>query len=211
MANLALGAAWFARDTLVAHGWLAGPPLVRVDLPSQPLPALAPPRVSATSQPGDEVSPPEAQDTPPVAIPAPVCVGLGPFVSLAEAAEVARRIESTGGEAQVLERSEVGAPDYFVYVEPAPSRALAHRTWQELVAQGIDAFVIPRGERENGVSVGVFTRRELAVAQRDRVSELGFDVAMRTVRRSHTVYLLETRSAPAQAIAGLVQGPCGRP
>ena len=119
-----------------------------------------------------------------------------------DATALGERIRSAGGTARIVAQSTVGEPDYMVYVEPAASRALAHRTWEELVAQGIDAFVIPRGERENGVSVGVFTQRGLAVAQRNRVAAQGFAVAVGTVNRRRTVYLLEARQAPPHLIAG---------
>ena len=136
------------------------------------------------------------------------CVALGPFETRDQATAIGDEIVAGGGETLLVEDSEAGEPDYFVYVEPAASRALAHRTWRELVAQGIDAFVIPRGERENGVSVGVFSRRELAEAQHARVSELGFSVATQTVRRSHVAYLLHAWDAPAEAVADLASRPC---
>ena len=205
-ANLVVGAAWIGRDRLVAAGWLAPAPPTRIDLPPQPVPPVE--QAGGPERPAVE-PPPVAVEPPPVAVePARVCAAFGPFQSRQEAAPLGERIASAGGEARVTEQAEVGEPDYHVYVAPAASRALAHRTWGELVRQGIDAFVIPRGERENGVSVGVFTRSDLAIAQRDRVAELGFRVAMRTVGRSRTVYLVEAWDAPPQATAGYIGAPC---
>ena len=182
---------------------------MRIDLPTQPLP----PAVGSHS----EVVQREAPDAPLESSPQPqaaqrgTCVALGPFATRDEAMAIGDEIAAAGGGARLVEESEVGEPDYFVYVEPAASRALAHRTWRELVAQGVDAFVIPRGERENGVSVGVFSRRELAEAQHARVSELGFPVATRTVHRSHVTYLLHAWDAPDEAVAELASRPCGPP
>lgn len=198
-ANLVVGAAWIGRDRLVAAGWLAPAPPARIDLPPQPVPPVE--QAVRPTRPVVERSPVAAE-------PARVCAAFGPFQTRLDAAALGERIASAGGEARVTEQAEVGEPDYHVYVAPAASRALAHRTWGELVRQGIDAFVIPRGERENGVSVGVFTRRDLAIAQRDRVAELGFRVAMRTVGRSRTVYLVEAWDAPPQATAGYIGAPC---
>ena len=208
-ANLVVAAAWLGRDGLVAVGWLPKPAAVRIDLPAQTLPPVVD-ADSAVAQSTSPAAPPEPQSQPPAAQ-RRTCVALGPFDTFEEATAIGERMVSAGGETAVVEETVVGEPDYFVHVEPAASRALAHRTWRELVAQGIDAFVIPRGERENGVSVGVFSRRELAEAQRDRVSELGFSVAMRTVRRSHVAYRLQAWDAPPEAVAGLTTGPCARP
>ena len=206
VANLVVGAAWLGRDGLVAGGWLAEPAPARIDVPPQPLPPVAD---------TDELEA-DQRDAPAAPLDSPqsqaalrgTCVALGPFETRDEANALGEKIVASGGETLVVEASEVGEPDYFVYVQPAASRALAHRTWRELVAQGIDAFVIPRGERANGVSVGVFSRRELAEAQHARVSELGFAVATRTVRRSHVAYLLHAWNAPAEAVAELAKRPC---
>ena len=215
VANLIVAVAWFGRDRLVAAGLLAEPPPSHIDLPSRPLPTIgAPRRETATvpivseglAEPVDEASRLElaASDAAPVE----TCAAIGPFETREEAAAASARIESAGGEVRIVTESEVGEPDYFVYIEPAAARDLAHRIWQELVGQGIDAFVIPRGDRENGVSVGVFTIRELAVAQRDRVAELGYAVSLRAVRRSHVVYVVVARDPPGEVIADLPVGPC---
>lgn len=205
-ANLVVGTAWLGRDRLVAAGWLPAPAPMRVDLPAQALPPVLD-AGSAVAESATPATPPEPRPQPPAAQ-RRTCVALGPFDTLEEATAIGERIVSAGGETAVVEETEVGEPDYVVYVEPAVSRALAHRTWRELVAQGIDAFVIPRGERENGVSVGVFSRRELAEAQHDRVSELGFSVVTRTVLRSHVRYRLQAWDAPDEAVADLAGSPC---
>ena len=205
-ANLAVALAWLGRDGLVAAGWLPEPAPMRIDLPPQPLPPVVD-AVGAGDGSSTPVAPLESQPQRRPVQPR-TCIVLGPFGTPDEAAAIGERIDSAGGESALVEDTEVGEPDFFVYVEPAASRALAHRTWRELVAQGIDAFVIPRGERENGVSVGVFSRRELAEAQRDRVSELGFPVGMRTVLRSHVAYRLEAWDAPDETVAGLPSEPC---
>ena len=209
VANLVVGAAWLGRDGLVAAGWLPEPAAVRIDLPQQPLPPAVDPASEVVQR--EAPAAPLESLPPPEAVRRGTCVALGPFETRDEAMAIGDEIAAAGGETRLVEDSEVGEPDYFVYVEPASSRALAHRTWRELVAQGIDAFVIPRGERENGVSVGVFSRQELAEAQHARVSELGFSVATRTVRRSHVAYLLHAWDAPAEAVAELARRPCGPP
>ncbi|MCY3812093.1 MAG: hypothetical protein OXH15_09880 [Gammaproteobacteria bacterium] len=208
-ANLVVGAAWLGRDGLVSARWLSKPTPVRIDLPAQTLPPVVH-ADSAVAQSATPAAPPEPRSQPPTAQ-RRTCVALGPFDTLEEVNAIGQRIVSAGGEAAVVEEAEAGEPDYFVYVEPAASRALAHRTWRELVAQGIDAFVIPRGERENGVSVGVFSRRELAEAQHDRVSELGFSVITRTVLRSHVRYRLQAWDAPDEAVAEMASSPCAPP
>lgn len=213
-ANLAVGVAWIAHEELVAAGWLAPPPPTRIDFPPQPLPPITPP--AATSSPAVADTAPEptavaALESPPAdaVLAAAGCIAIGPYENGEEANAVRARLFDAGIASRLVEASVATEPDYVVYVQPADSRTLAHRTWRELVNQGVDAYVIPAGDRENGVSVGVFTVRELAEAQRARVAELGYTVLMQAISRSHPVYRLLVEDAPSSdALAGLPTTPC---
>ena len=108
-ANLVVATAWIGRDRLVAAGWLAPPPPARIDLPPQRLPPIE-----------RAVDHPPPDDSP--AVPARTCTAFGPFQVRDEAVELGERVESSGGETRLVERTEIGEPDYLVYVEPAPSR-----------------------------------------------------------------------------------------
>ena len=210
-ANVLVAAAWLGRDRLVAAGWLVLPPS-RIDLPAQPLPPISVARGETPIEklPPASTSPAEsAESVPePAVVTSGLCQYFGPFDTRSEVDDLTARIAFGGGSARIVEESLVGEPDYLVYVEPAASRSIAHRTWLELVGQGVDAFVIPSGPRQNGVSVGVFTLRELAIAQRDRVAELGYPVAMRRLRRSHSVYAVVAHDAPPEGVVDVPAGPC---
>ena len=221
VANLAVAAAWLARDRLVAMGALAPPPPTRVDFPAQPLPPIIEPAatssvaLAATSSVAAAHAPSPAAAAQPTSEPAPVqpalpngCVAVGPYDDGDDAAAVRARLTGLGVAARLVEGNVASEPDYVVYVQPAGSRALAHRAWRELVNQGVDAYVIPAGERENGVSVGVFTVRELAEAQRERVGGLGYKVLLQAVDRSHPVFRILVQGAPGDVLKNLPTAPC---
>ncbi len=209
VANMAVAAAWLARDRLVAMGWLAPPPPARVDFPPQPLPPIIEAAASSTAAaPAPQEEPAGAQPAPEPAVPVSGCLAIGPYEDGDEARAVRARLTGLGVAARLVESSVAGEPDYVVYVQPADSRALAHRTWRELVNQSVDAYVIPAGDRENGVSVGVFTVRELAEAQRERVSGLGYTVLMQAVGRSHPVFRVLVQDPPTSALRDLPVAPC---
>ena len=128
------------------------------------------------------------------------CIVLGPFTNEAVAQAAIERVERAGGAPQLQTEAIAAPPHYLVYVEPAIAKDVAVRNWQALRSQAIDAFVIPSGELENGVSVGLFKVRELAQAQRERVSQLGYSVKMRTVDRSATVYRVVARNVRYSAL-----------
>lgn len=229
LANLAVAGAIYWKEPLEATGWLPEAPRQRVDLPRRPLPAIGSadvPEVASTPTPpvaqdgtADENAWPERSAAiTPSTNPASsrqqgaappgddaassklACIVLGPYANEALARAAMARIEAAAGQAHLQTEQIAAEPDYLVYVEPAVSKDVAVRTGQALQSQSIDAYVIPSGARQHGVSVGVFKVRELAQAQRQRVAELGYAVAMETLQRSATAYRIVARDVPVTAL-----------
>lgn len=216
LANLALAAAWLARPHLRAQGLLPPVPPQRLEVARQPLPAATQPApeaaaaTAAADAPGTAV--PKAAAAEPPAPPASAvvadrplpCALIGPFADQA-AAQVAREtIEDAGGTAQLQAEP---AADYLVFVPPVPTLEAAAEIRAALRRQGLDAYVIPSGERRRGVSVGVFRDRDLALAQQRRAGQAGHPAQMVTRDRAATYRLLAR--APAAALADLPQAACG--
>lgn len=237
LANLVAAAAWLARPQLRALGWLPTPPqqiaVWRQTLPTPPEPPAAaqPPAASevvpraapetaatpvetATPQKTGELAAPSAPAVtdalPEVAMsPAPdalPCAVVGPFAEQAAAQAARQRIVDSGGSAAL--RAEANT-DYLVFLPPAANQAAAGRTRQTLHGQGIDAYVIPTGKRRHAVSIGVFSKRERAVAQQQRAEALGYAPQL-AVRNHAATYRLLAR-APAATLAELPHAPCAEP
>lgn len=215
LANLALAAAWLARPYLRAQGLLPPVPPQRLEVARQPLPAAtqpvqAPEAAAATeAADGPGTAEPKAAAAEPPA-PAVVadrslpCALIGPFADQAAAQAARETIEGAGGTAQL--QAEPGA-DYLVFVPPASTLEAAAEIRAALRRRGLDAYVIPSGERRRGVSVGVFRDRDLALAQQRRAAQAGHPAQMVTRDRAATYRLLAR--APAAALAGLPQAACG--
>lgn len=234
LANLAVVAVWLGLDQGLSARLLPPPPPTRVDLGPWPLAESDP--AAAADQAGDESAPmpnaeaaPSAQSEPAsatdssnetatqpppqiaAAAPAPPsqvldCVVLGPFASAEAAAAAAARITAAGGQAAV-EQEPASASTHLVYVEPASSEQAAFAILEALAAQSIDAYVIRSGARRNGVSVGVFSKRELAEAQRSRVAALGFEVAVHPPGEGAAHHVVASQ-APADSLGDAPQTPC---
>ncbi|MCZ6886863.1 MAG: SPOR domain-containing protein [Gammaproteobacteria bacterium] len=145
-------------------------------------------------------SPPEVEET------SQACLAAGPFDDFAAVDAIKTRIVSNGGRAKVLSEQIVGSPDYLVYIGPTGSRGTARRMLQELKGQALDCHIITDGVLANALSLGVFTDRRRAEAQRQRVAELGYEVNLRSLSRTHTVYRLlahSTDSAESELLQGL--------
>lgn len=231
-ANLLVAAAWLAQDRLTAYGILPAPEPVRIELEPRPLPAIgSPPQGSSGKEPGaalaDAADSGSQEDPGPEPTPqavgedegddqlrkdldAPanvVCAVVGPFSERTAAQAAATAIRAAGGSVEWRPETVSTPPAYHVYVVPAVAKNAAVETWRALRAQSIEAFIIPSGERKNGISVGVFAEQRRAEAQRQRVAELGFTVRVAAMNRSATVFRLLAKVAP-EALAGQPHVAC---
>jgi ATPase subunit of ABC transporter with duplicated ATPase domains len=82
---------------------------------------------------------------------------------------------------------ELEVPDgfsFWVHLPPEISKQAALRRLYELQAKQIDSYIIPRGELANGISLGMFTRRELAQQRLEELRALGYPAEILEVSRS---------------------------
>lgn len=199
VANIAVAIAWLFRDDLEARGVLSrSAPRASVDLPSRPLP-----EIGALDQAVAQA--PAASDRAPSTL---TCALFGAFATRAEADAALSRLAITEGAGDIVARAVPGDPNYLVLIAPAATRAAAERIVETLKAAQVDAYVIPTGEHALGVSVGVFSTRDRAVAQRDRVVGFGFDARVSMREQSRTVHRVRLRDVPASALGNRTAESC---
>ena len=104
----------------------------------------------------------------------PVCTLVGSFEKLLQAEYFVERLVALGLSARVKQVIVASKPAFWLYLTPEASRKEALRRLRELQNRGIDSYVIPSGERTNGVSLGVFSKREGAEVLQARVEKLGY-------------------------------------
>ena len=226
VANLVVGAAWFGFGQGLLGRLFPEPPATEVERGPWPLPPLpgasdADPNVGATTDSAPEQSSAESSPSAVVdgdvereGVASPVedsaastlrCVVLGPFENEAAADAEAARIVAAGGEAEATQE-QAQPSSYMVYIEPAASEGEAARIWRELRTRSIDAFVIPSGVRRNAVSVGVFSARDRAEAQRRRIAALGYSVAVHAP--AGIAHRVVARNAPPDLFGDVAAAPC---
>jgi len=89
-----------------------------------------------------------------------------------------------------IRRAEVSdEPDYLVFIGARGSRNRARQILEELKSQNIDSAII-RLDDDNAISVGVFSQSRRAERQQRRVSDLGYEVEIRELTRTHEVFQL---------------------
>lgn len=113
-----------------------------------------------------------------------LCTLVGPFNRLLRAEYFLERLTALELEAQVQELEVPGEPGYWVYLPSQGSRKQAFNILRELQAKGIDSYVIPGGELENGVSFGMFSQKDLADKRLVAMKKEGYEAELKEVIRS---------------------------
>lgn len=103
-----------------------------------------------------------------------LCTLIGPFASLLRAEYLTERLAALGAAANIKELTVSIGLNYWVYLTPEISRKKALRRLAELQQKSIDSYIIPTGDLANGISLGIYTNKERAVAMRDRIAENGY-------------------------------------
>lgn len=113
-----------------------------------------------------------------------LCTLVGPFNELLRAEYFQEHLRSLGVVSQVKLLEVPGASSYWVYQSPQPSRKAALRRLQELQAKGLDSYVIPKGELENGISFGLYSVERGAQQRLTQIIDLGYEASIRKVDRT---------------------------
>ena len=124
------------------------------------------------------------------------CVAWGPFAGADAVDSLLARIEAKGGEAELIEARLGAGPDYLLLVGPQGSFEAARRVREELGSQSIDSHIVPSGPFARSLEVGVFADRMRALAQWERVEELGYAVVLRELGRAAAAFHLVARLDP---------------
>ena len=117
------------------------------------------------------------------------CRVWGPQVEVVAFSELSQKLEITGGFPEVVEVQIAAPPSFMVFVDVREGSTQTRQVMQELTAVEIDNYRIARDEGDI-VSVGVFSNRDLAEKQLQKVRELGYATNLETIERSQTVYTL---------------------
>ncbi|WP_341938881.1 SPOR domain-containing protein [Marinimicrobium sp. C2-29] len=115
----------------------------------------------------------------------PLCTLVGPYADRPSAETAVQRLQALDLDAQVRDLEVPDGEGYWVYLEPELSHRAALRRLHELQAKQVDSYIIPRGDLENGISFGMFSRKALAEARRDEMSDQGYEARIREIERTH--------------------------
>jgi|GEM_PF-1287864 len=113
------------------------------------------------------------------------CAQIGPF----RTEDDAQNFVNTNAQRMSLAvdiRQVPAAPDYRVFLRPFASKELATSTQETLRAAfaannfTIDTYLVPRGELENSIALGLFGEQRNALNVQQQMQGLGYQVVVRT-------------------------------
>ena len=103
--------------------------------------------------------------------------------------DLSETLQATGGFPELVELEIEAPPSYMVFVDVREGSVQARQVMQELDAIQIDNYRIARDDGDI-VSVGVFSKRDLAENQLQKVRDLGYSTELEAIERNQTVFTL---------------------
>jgi hypothetical protein len=115
---------------------------------------------------------------------AALCTLVGPFSKVLSAEYFVERLTTMELKATVESLEIPGEPGYWVFLPSQGTSKQAFAVLRELQAKGIDSFVIPKGDQENGISIGMFNQKALAEQRLEEMKKKGYATEMTEIVRS---------------------------
>ncbi len=138
----------------------------------------------AASSEGDVVGDEPSVVAAPEAAPVVQCFTVGPFLTSSDG--FVARMKGKGFSVRIEQRKAEGK-DYWIYVPPFTNRGRAEEKLSELKAKGVESFIVSEGRFVNAISLGHFSKKELAQSFRDKMTAAGIVVEYREMASEGTV------------------------
>ena len=113
-----------------------------------------------------------------------LCRVIGPFDGAISAQQFITRMQARDINVNLVEMDVPGGADFWVHVPPQASREAALKLLTLLQARKVDSYLITEGELNNGISLGVFSDKQDAMAMKQERASLGVDVRVKEISRA---------------------------
>lgn len=139
-------------------------------------------------------SPPLRDSSPLQSDGAALCVTLGTFSGSAEAEQLRQRLLALDIDSRLQAREVISGTDYWLVMPVVGGERHAVIQLSALQEQGIDSFLITRGEMAGNLSVGVFSREDYAQVRQSQLQQLGHDVRIQALSKKDQQFVVEVGS-----------------
>lgn len=132
------------------------------------------------------------------------CLAFGDFENIANTNALVAELRQQGFQARV-ELQEQTDSDYRVYMPPFTSDTAARQTLANLLANGVDSFLITDGDLARGISLGVFSQQNSAFRLQEELAAEGYATNIQEIVRTNTEFWVLVQSATDAALEALWQ------
>ncbi|MBA1261533.1 SPOR domain-containing protein [Stutzerimonas stutzeri] len=143
--------------------------------------------LSESNEPGRRIQPARAAEDS-------VCLFLGGFDDESLAVALRQRLLSLDIASTLQGIDATSGVDYWVYLPPLVSRQASLRQLRELQSRNIDSYIITVGDLSNGISLGIFSRKDSAESVVGRLQGLDYSALIRELPRAHRKYWVRVES-----------------
>lgn len=138
------------------------------------------------------------------------CLFLGGFDQESIVRAIEQRLLSLDIASQIVPVDEAAGVDYWVYLPPLVSRQASLRQLRELQSRNIDSYIITVGDLTNGISLGIFSRKDSAESVVTRLLGVDYAAMIRELPRTHRRYWVRVEGSDqslltSSLVAGLVR------
>ncbi|WP_019340915.1 SPOR domain-containing protein [Stutzerimonas stutzeri] len=130
------------------------------------------------------------------------CLFLGGFDQESIALAIEQRLLSLDIDSRVKFMDEAAGIDYWVYLPPLVSRQASLRQLKELQSRNIDSYIITVGDLSNGISLGIFSRKDSAESVVNRLQGIAYAASIRELPRTHRRYWVQVAGARQHLLSG---------
>lgn len=123
----------------------------------------------------------------------PQCRSLGPFDKRKQAEKVETLLQQQGIHLSLRVSNDARRKGYWVHLPPAASRDAARVKARKLKNEHRikDIFIVATGQKKNSISLGVFSKFELAYRRQSEIRKLGFNAQLNDVKLPKKEYWLD--------------------
>jgi hypothetical protein len=115
-----------------------------------------------------------------------ICYWVGPIAKDTDWDVLTNRLRSLKIDIGERQQRITGVKRYWVYLPPSASKAQAKEQLAEVQKLGIDSYLIPNGEHQNGISLGLFSQKVIADNKIKEVATAGWNPMVEVYERSVT-------------------------
>jgi hypothetical protein len=129
-----------------------------------------------------------------------LCVNLGVFQSRDKAEQLRQRLLALSVESKVIVRDVSGTLDYWLVYPVRGDEGAALSRLGLLQAEGIDSFLITRGDLAGNISLGVFGRENNAMARQAQLQAMGYPVEIEMLEKLTSEYLVQVDASERRLV-----------